>query len=258
MFFLHEKGTRMGVNSFLLVVAPYIGQSQIRYVPWRLSNKSQVALPAGLFSKIQNLDGDGPCTSLQSATQFSSLPSSSLVCYPSLHPYSPIIGVLTHPVPETIYERDVAAVEAPEKKRTIWRRLGFRTPTNPTGETWIQTFKRPYTMFVYPAVILPSFWVSVAVMTEVANTAGFALNFGATSRFHFNTAQVGFCFFSGLIGAMLGEFCAGPLCDLVVKRTLRKQQEWQAEKILKLSITGLVTIMVRLRPPPRGNNSLPP
>jgi MFS family permease len=26
MFFLHEKGTRMGVNSILLVVAPYIGQ----------------------------------------------------------------------------------------------------------------------------------------------------------------------------------------------------------------------------------------
>jgi hypothetical protein len=149
------------------------------------------------------------------------------------------------PVPETIYERDVAAAEPPEKKKTLARRLGFRTPTNPTGETWLQTFCRPYSMFVYPTVILPSLWVSIAVMTEVANTAGFALNFGTTSRFHFTTAQVGFCFFSGLIGVMLGEGFAGPLCDLLAKRALRKEEEWQPEKILKLTITGLVTIVVR-------------
>lgn len=100
-------------------------------------------------------------------------------------------------------------------------------------------------MFVYPAVVLPSFWVSLAVMTEVANTAGFALNFGVTSRFHFNTAQVGFCFFAGLIGAFVGELLAGPLCDVVAKRTLRKNEQWVPEKLLKLSITGLVTISVR-------------
>ena len=147
-------------------------------------------------------------------------------------------------MPETIYERDVAAAEAPEKKRTIWRRLGFRKPTNPTGETWLQTFKRPYVMFVYPAVVLPCFWVGVSAMTEVANTAGFALNFGGNSRFHFTTAQVGFCFFSGLIGGVLGEFCAGPLCDLVARRTLKREEEWQPEKILKLAITGLTTIVV--------------
>jgi len=81
-------------------------------------------------------------------------------------------------------------------------------------------------------------------MTEVANTAGFALNFGGNSRFHFTTAQVGFCFFSGLIGGVLGEFCAGPLCDLVARRTLKREEEWQPEKILKLAITGLTTIVV--------------
>lgn len=26
MFFLHEKGTRLGINSILFVVAPYIGE----------------------------------------------------------------------------------------------------------------------------------------------------------------------------------------------------------------------------------------
>ena len=31
MFFLHEKGTRLGINAFFLVVGPYIGQC--RHVP---------------------------------------------------------------------------------------------------------------------------------------------------------------------------------------------------------------------------------
>lgn len=104
-------------------------------------------------------------------------------------------------------------------------------------------------MFVYPAVVLPSFWVSLCVMTEVANTAGFALNFGITSRFHFNVAQVGFCYFSGLVGALLGELCAGPLCDLTAKRCLKREEEWQPEKLLKLSLTGLLTVFVSLYPP---------
>lgn len=149
-------------------------------------------------------------------------------------------------MPETIYEREVAATEPPEKKNTLWRKWGFRTPTNPNGDSWFKTFRRPYAMFVYPAVVLPSFWVSTGVMTEVMNTAGFALNFGANSRFKFNTAQIGFCFFSGLIGAFFGEMAAGPLCDFVAKRSLRKGREWRPESLLKLTITGLVTICVSL------------
>lgn len=87
-------------------------------------------------------------------------------------------------------------------------------------------------------------------MTEIANTAGLALNFGVTSRFGFNTAQVGLCFLSGLIGAFLGEICAGPLCDLVAKRILRKGEEWVPEKILKLFLTGLVANTVCAAPRP--------
>ncbi|KAJ9157918.1 MFS general substrate transporter [Pleurostoma richardsiae] len=208
MFFLHEKGTRMGINSILLVTAPYIG-----------------GVAGGSIQYNKNL-----------GWRWSMYVSA--ICYG----FQFILQ--TFFVPETIYEREVAAREPPEKKKSLYRRMGFRTPTNPTGETWLQTFERPYTMFVYPAVVLPSFWVSVAVMTEVANTAGFALNFGVTSRFHFNTAQVGFCFFAGLIGALIGELCAGPLCDLVAKRSLRRSEEWVPEKILKLSLTGLVTIFV--------------
>ncbi|CAK7223769.1 hypothetical protein SBRCBS47491_005319 [Sporothrix bragantina] len=210
MFFLHEKGSRMGVNSILLVVAPYVGGvaggavQQNPKLGWRWSMYVSAITYA-----------------VQLVGQF---------CL----------------VPETIYEREVAAAEPAEAKKTVWRRLGFRTPTNPSGETLLQTFRRPYAMFVYPAVVIPSFWVSTAVMTEVANTAGFTLNFGITSRFHFTTAQVGYCFISGLIGAFSGELLAGPLCDLLVKRTLKKEETWRAEKLLKLNLTGLVTIVAGL------------
>ncbi|OAA63341.1 ankyrin repeat-containing protein [Niveomyces insectorum RCEF 264] len=210
MFFLHEKGSRMGINSILLVVAPYVG-----------------GVAGGSIQQNPKL---GWRWSMYVAA----------ICYAFQ-----LFGQFFF-VPETIYEREVVAAEPAANKRTIWRRLGFRTPTNPTGETYLETFSRPFAMFVYPAVVLPSFWVSVAVMTEVANTAGFALNFGTASKYHFTTAQVGYCYFAGFIGALAGELCAGPLCDFVVKRTLRKEEPWRAEKLLKLSITGLVTLAVGL------------
>ncbi|KAH8812625.1 major facilitator superfamily domain-containing protein [Xylogone sp. PMI_703] len=206
MFFLHEKGTRMGINSILLVTAPYVGGvagGSIQYnksLGWRWSMYIAAILYAfQLFLQI-------------------------------------------FLVPETIYERDLARLNtAPEAKNSLYRRLGFRSITNTSNETWAQTFRRPYTMFFYPAVLLPSFWFSVFVMSEVANTAGFALNFGTTSRFTFNAAQVGFCFFAGLIGASLGETIAGPLCDLFVKRTIKRGETWRSEKYLILLLSGLVT-----------------
>lgn len=159
-----------------------------------------------------------------------------------------LIDNLGYQVPETIYERDDIKSSADRigEKKSLYRRLGFRTPAVPTGETWLQTFRRPYAMFVYPAVILPSFWFSVTAMTEVANTAGFALNFGATSRWHFNTAQVGFCFFSGIIGAGLGEIFGGPLCDIFAKRALKRGEVWKPEHLLHLVWTGLVTVSVNI------------
>jgi len=105
-------------------------------------------------------------------------------------------------------------------------------------------FTRPLAMFAYPAVLLPSLWFAIAAMTEVANTAGFPLNFGRDARwgFVFNTRQIGFCSFSGLIGAAVGELFAGPLCDLVARRKLKRGQPWVPEKLLPLSLMGLVAI----------------
>ncbi|CAK7236559.1 hypothetical protein SCUCBS95973_009648 [Sporothrix curviconia] len=203
MFFLHEKGTRLGLNGMLFVVAPYVGGiaggaiQQNESLGWRW---------AMYIAAI--------CYAVQLLAQF----------------------VL---VPETIYDKDMAARETPEQKKTLYRRLGFRTPTPAPGETWGATFRMPFSMFAYPAVVLPCFWASVCIMTEVANTAGLSLNFGTGTRFGFSVREVGFCFFAGLIGSALGEICAGPLCDFFVKRSLRSGKEWVPEKLLKLFLSGL-------------------
>ena len=79
-------------------------------------------------------------------------------------------------------------------------------------------------------------------MTEVANTAGFPLRFGANSKYNFNVQQVGFCSFSGFIGASLAEWTAGPVCDWVAKRHLKKGKVWRPEVLLNVCWTGAVTI----------------
>ncbi|PYH99093.1 MFS general substrate transporter [Aspergillus ellipticus CBS 707.79] len=206
MFFLHEKGSRMGVNSIFLVVGPYVGGvigGSIAYnehLGWRWA----MYIAAMLY-----------------AIQF-------------------LAQLLL--VPETIYNRGENITHKPSGRvqNGFLSRLKFRTPVLPEDETWAKTFRKPYKMFAYPAVVLPSFWFSVATMTEVANTAGFALNFGSDSRWHFNLAQVGFCYFSGLIGALLGEIFGGPLCDMLVKYSIRRNQKWKPERLLHLVWTGLV------------------
>ncbi|KAL1850747.1 hypothetical protein VTK73DRAFT_9599 [Phialemonium thermophilum] len=212
MFFLHEKGTRMGMNTFLLVCAPYLGGvagGSIQQDPrlgWRWAMYMSAILLGGLL-----------------VAQFLF-------------------------VPETIFDRSRAVPASQKPPKTLFQRLGlgFERPTVYANETWKYTFTRTFSMAAYPAVVLPSLWFSVAAMTEVANTAGFALNFGPESRWHFNSRGVGFCSFSGLIGAVVGEMFAGPLCDFVAKRHLKKGTTWRPEKLLPLSIPGLVTISAGL------------
>lgn len=120
--------------------------------------------------------------------------------------------------------------------------MRFRIPN--ITESWRKTFERPFVMFAYPAVLLPAFWFGVAAMTEVGNTAGFALNFGADSQYHFTTTQVGLCYLSGIIGAGLGEICGGPLCDLMARSVIKRNKEWKPERLLHLVWLGLVTTVV--------------
>lgn len=239
MFYLHEKGTRMGINTFMLVCAPYLGGvagGSIQFddrLGWRWAMYMSAILLGGLLV-AQFLFGihHPRVTRLQVTRRIFLLNVFSLI------------------VPETIFDRTRAQLPSEKPKRSLFRRLGlgFERPTVYSNETWLHTFTRTFAMAAYPAVVLPSLWFSIAAMTEVANTAGFPLNFGVESRWKFNTRQVGFCFFSGLIGAVVGEIFAGPLCDVVVKRNLKKGKSWRPEKLLPLSIPGLVTISVKHHP----------
>ncbi|PYI12469.1 MFS general substrate transporter [Aspergillus sclerotiicarbonarius CBS 121057] len=214
MFFLHDKGSRMGVNSMLLVVGPYIG-----------------GVAGGSIAYNQDL---GWRWSMYIAAILYAVQFVAQACF----------------VPETIYTRDKngTAVSKPpdQKQNSFLSLLKFRIPAVPKHESWAQTFRKPYKMFAYPAVVLPSFWFSVATMTEVGNTAGFALNFGKDSRWGFNLAQIGFCYFAGVIGVGLGEIFGGPLCDMLAKYSIRRGQEWKPERLLHLVWTGLVTISAGL------------
>lgn len=158
-----------------------------------------------------------------------------------------MIKTLRLSVPETIFEKE-CAVEESAKRNTLERRLLFRTPRNPNGHSWAYIFKQPWRMWAYPAVVLPSIWYGVAGMTEICNTAGLALNFGSGSRYNFNVQQIGYCFASGLIGAAIGEFFGGPICDFVAKRTLDSGEAWRPEKLLQVSWSGLIAIVVRTLP----------
>jgi len=210
MFFLHERGTRMGFNTLLLVMAPYAG-----------------GVAGG-------------------AIQFNAKLGWRWSMYVAAILYGALLIAQIVLVPETIYDRSTAVPENEETQKSLGRRLGFRPPTDVKGVSWFHTFTRPFAMFAYPVVVLPSIWFSVCGMTEVANTAGFALNFGVGTHWNFNTKQIGFCSISGLIGAIIGEFCAGPLCDLVAKRNLKKGKTWKPEKLLKVSWSGVVAISAGL------------
>ncbi|GJP94945.1 MFS general substrate transporter [Aspergillus niger] len=239
MFFLHEKGSRMGINSILLVISPYVGGvagGSIAYnksLGWRWSMYIAAILYATQFIAQIFLGNK------------SSHPTNIIVVTFAYLFIPPLISV-----PETIYTRNenaAATSQTPDSKPNAFLSLlKFRTPKVRENETWAQTFRKPYKMFAYPAVVLPSFWFGVANMTEVGNTAGFALNFGLDTHWHFNLAQVGFCYFSGITGAGIGELFGGPLCDLLTKYTMRRGQVWKPERLLHLVWTGLATVSAGL------------
>ena len=51
--------------------------------------------------------------------------------------------------------------------------------------------------------------------------------------------------FSGLIAGLIGEVCAGPVNDLIVKRNAKKILEWCPERRLQANWTAVVLAPVR-------------
>ncbi len=88
-----------------------------------------------------------------------------------------------------------------------------------TEESYLVLFMRPWLALMLPAVAWAAFTWAVGVGFLVAVTSNVALAFGMT--YHFGPLQVAYCWFAGLIGALLA-LVTGPLADYVSLRSTRK------------------------------------
>lgn len=141
-------------------------------------------------------------------------------------------------LPETIYHRSrhlpssSAAGMSPPVKRSMWAQYGVSVPKQDMerehGFWFIAT--RPFVLFRYPAVILPSIWFGIVFSMMVGITAVIPLIF--EPQFGFSELDVGLASFSGLIGALLGEAWAGPSINYLTRRVTMRGKEFKPEIVL--------------------------
>jgi hypothetical protein len=65
-------------------------------------------------------------------------------------------------------------------------------------------------------------------MCHVGITSNISLIF-ESPPYNFTIVQAGLTFFSGLIGALIGELFAGPVIDYLAKRQMKSGREWHPE-----------------------------
>ena len=82
-------------------------------------------------------------------------------------------------------------------------------------------------------------------MPHVGITSNISLIF-ESKPFNFTITQAGLSFFSGLIGAFTGEIFAGPVMDLLVKRSTQEGKEWAPELRFRAVWLGLLMMPVSL------------
>lgn len=142
-------------------------------------------------------------------------------------------------VPETIYVRGSPSTST----GALAKAFKIQIPPSSARHGFFYNFSRPFIMFSYPACIMPCLWFSLSYSCQVVITANFPVVF-KKPPFDFNTLQVGFCSFSGLIGAVIGECFAGPVIDLISRRQLSGGKKFQPEMRLHALWPGLVAVPV--------------
>jgi hypothetical protein len=80
-------------------------------------------------------------------------------------------------------------------------------------------------------------------MPHVGITSVISLIFEAPP-YNFSTTEAGFTFFSGLIGAFIGEIFAGPVVDHLAKRAIRNGKTYRPEVAYRAIWLGLFTMPV--------------
>ncbi|CAD6575760.1 MAG: hypothetical protein CYPHOPRED_005795 [Cyphobasidiales sp. Tagirdzhanova-0007] len=212
IFFRHEKGAKIGITSIAIVTSPFvggiIGGTLIQYTSWRWTQWfATITIGVGVVLQVFF-------------------------------------------VPETIFRRDLKRPydQAPigTGDLTSWqiaqRRLGFVFPPrdeNSHGFFLIAT--RPFVMLTYAPIALASLWFGATYMLHVGITALIPLVF-KPAPFHFSSFDA----FSGLIAGLIGEVCAGPVNDLIVKRNAKKILEWCPERRLQANWTAVVLAPIGL------------
>ena len=89
-----------------------------------------------------------------------------------------------------------------------------------SSESLIKIFLRPIGLLILPPVFWATLVSSVTVGFIVAVTSNFSLAFADT--YNFLPWQAGLCFFSGIIGCILGIFAAGTLSDWIADFLTRR------------------------------------
>ncbi|KAL1840429.1 hypothetical protein VTK73DRAFT_3759 [Phialemonium thermophilum] len=184
MFFLHERGTKMGVWTVFLTngshVAPVIGG----YLAQRAGVRWCYYLPA-----IVN--------------------SVSFV-------------VMLFALPETLFSRSEKSL-AEHKERTYWEMLfAFRRNALHDRSFKARDIVRPFEMLVYPSVTLTFVYYIVSfAYSSILPAVTVAILF--TKIYHFQTGAIGLMLgLPLLVGSALGEFLSGPFSDWVVYRYAKR------------------------------------
>lgn len=144
MYFRHELGKMIGVNTILLVISPFaggiIGGPIIQNLGWRWSQWISVILVGFAFAAYVVFVPEVG----------NSLPQS--LCLRS-----------TAEFPQTIYIRGTIS-----QQKT---RFGFRTPERTERHSFWFVLTRPIVMFSFPAVTMPCLWSASLAHYEISDVA---------------------------------------------------------------------------------------
>jgi MFS family permease len=235
MYFQHQLGKMVGINTLWLVISPFsggiIGGPVLQNLGWRWSQWI-----SGIIMGV------------------------ALAGYIFLVPE--VTSAFFHILVSDRRLIWVCRAYMSEKKALLIRLYGvFENPTADTNTLSYlfspdhsPCFSIPlYCFLVYgkiqnspkhkPCLISSRF--GIAYMVHVGITSNISLIFEG-KQFHFSIIQAGLSFFSGLIGAFTGELFAGPVVDYLAKRSLKTGAVWVPELRFRAIWLGLFMMPVSL------------
>jgi hypothetical protein len=113
---------------------------------------------------------------------------------------------------ETLETGTLAIAKKKKKKKTYIQNLRLFSDKY-TAEPFLKLFLRPIGLLVLPPVLWAALVESVTIGFYIAITSNVAVAFGKV--YHFQNWQIGLCYLSSIIGALLAIVAGGVLSDKV-------------------------------------------